>query len=197
MSAGIELYTIKPTERHFLKSEDIVKFSIAYENYSQQFATVNSGLERNQRVKKVRYKACIAPELLPSFTEMNEFENVETVTELTDEMVEKWVKNARRCQADEQPEQVNDALSRVRFTYDSADPKGACVDVFTRVATELRRNRAQEVIKSNTKVLIEMLIKNLEPSILRTRIFRNFKYLPEDQRRDYKLFRADTVKIAI
>ena len=109
-----------------------------------------------------------------ALTEMQEFGNIKEVSQVTDQLVEDWVKSATRCSVEEQPEQVHDALTRVKFTSDSADPRGACLEFFANVYTELRRNKAQEIIDHNPKVLIELLIKKLEPSPLKIRMQRSF-----------------------
>ena len=196
MSSALAISTLKPPELRSVKSDAVVKFNIAYEHYSRQLDHINSGLTSDHKTTKVRYKSCMSPELLMSLTEMREFESVTDIKDVTDTMVEKWVKSASRCSVEEQPEQVHDALSRVKFSNDPADPKGSCLEFFTGVATELRRNRAQEVITDNPKILIGLLIKKFEPAVLRTRMFRNFKYLSDDKKKYYKSFRTQTIQFA-
>lgn len=169
-----------------MKSEAIVMFVVEYDHYSRQVETMNRILTGNRRVTNVGQKACISPELILSLTEMQEFGNASSINEVTDLMVEKWIKESHRCSSGEHPDQVSDALNQVKFNHDTSDPRGSCLDFFTSIATELHINRAQEVIINNPKVLIEQLMKNLEPAPLRNRMFRIFKFLPEEKRNDYK-----------
>lgn len=197
MNSAVGLVTISPPELKTPRGNEVVKFSIAYERYSRNVDEVNANLPAYKKIKPVGYKACVAAELLVSLVDLETFDECNEVSMVTDDMVEKWVKERSRCTADDIPSHVKDALARVRFKMDSMDPEGACLNFFTDVITQLRRNRVKDVIDGNPKIIIQSLIPKLEPESVRDSLKNAFEYWSPELKKDFKNFRKEVVKSSI
>lgn len=192
----LALSTIAPPVLKSPLGEEVVKFSIAYQQYACQVETVNAGLPTARRSNPVGYKACIQPELLESLAFMGKFGDVESADEVTENSVKEWVIGRTRCSAQDAYKHVEDALTRVKHKPSSSDPEGAAMVFFSSVITELRRNRVDGALKDSVKPLISSLIPKLEPPSLRKEMEKAYEFWPSEKKADFKFFQAEVARLA-
>ena len=187
---------MKPPSLRSAKGAYIVRFKTAYEHYVRKVAVLNAGNPPEKAVKEVSRKSCIDPDLIMSLTENDEFAPAEKVEDVTEDRITIWLDELGRCSSENVPDQLRDALSRVKFEVDQADPKGAARAFFSDLNTELRRNRVDHIKSESPKQLIQLLIPKLEPAVLRGRLKDAFEFWSEEQKNNLKHFRDTTASVA-
>ena len=198
MGTGIlPVSTINPPTLKSVRGDYIVKFNVEYERYRRQVSEVNAGLQEPQRVKPVGYKACITGELLLSLVELNVFNGISNVSDLTDENVKAWLDSRTTCNAADIPGQVRDALSRVRYVVDQKDPEGAAYSFFIDVISELRRNRVSNVLSDSPQVIIQNLLGKIEPQQTRETVQSEYEFWTKEEKEDFSRFNRFVIKTAV
>lgn len=90
--------------------------------------------------------------------------------------------------SDDMASHVKDALARVSFKTDRADPQGAALQFFTDVMTELRRNRVSHDVTDASKALISQLMPKLEPAVVRETIKSAHEHWSTEVKHDFHHF---------
>lgn len=190
--------TINPPILKSPKGDAVVRFKVEYERYLRQVEHLNAGVVNEaNKVKAVGYRSCISGELLEALTELEIFDGACLVSDVTDDMVKIWVESRGTCATNDTPAQVKNALGKVKFRADSKDPEGAVLAFFIDTATELRRNRASQIVKDNPKTLISLLIPKLEPVLVRETIADAYEFWSKEQKSNYKFFKTTVTTASI
>ena len=100
----------------------------------------------------------------------DEFAPAKKVEDVSEETITTLLDELGRCSSENIPDQLRDALSRVKKEVGQADPKGASRAFVADMNIELRRNRVEHIKSESPKQLIQLLIPKLEPAVLRRRM---------------------------
>lgn len=118
------------------------------------------------------------------------------VDEVSESAVKNWIEKMCHYSSENTPEHLRDALSRVKYVTDVTDPKGAALNFFAYIGTQLRRNRVLNIKDDSPKHLIQLLIPKLEPAIFRENMKDLWEFRSEEKKKDLAEFRKETMRTA-
>lgn len=179
MSALGMVSTIKHPKLTAVLSDAIIQFGLNYDQYLNKIEQINQNRTPSTRIRPTGRKACISPELLQSLFEMDSFEGCDSVEEVTNNHVLTWINSRRYCAEEDIAGRVDEALSEVEFKPSRFDPAGASIMFFSYLRTELRKHGAENAVTQSSKALINLLVPNLQPSVVRDTIKKEQPYWTE------------------
>lgn len=123
-------------------------------------------------VQPVSLKASVDPDLLLSMVEFGEFDNVTSLTELTDDNLRQWLDDKDEVSFDSlSAEALNAAVTQaVRINVHEPDPEMRVKALFMEYKTFLRIKKWDSLIEKNPKLAVSHICSLLKPVALKNKI---------------------------
>lgn len=150
-------------------------------------------------ISPVSLKASIDPDLLTSMIEFGEFDNVETIEQLSETNIQSWLDTQSEVSFDTLTvEELNSAVrSAVRINVHESDPEMRIKSLFMDYKTFLRTKKWDALITKNPKLAVEQVCSLLKPPALKMKIEADLELGQYELRKKFMPFYKHVLEQAI
>lgn len=150
-------------------------------------------------INPVSLKASIDPDLLMSMIEFGEFENVDSISDLSEDTIKAWMDKQSEVSFDSLTvDELNNAVrSAVRMNIHESDPEMRIKSLFMDYKTFLRAKKWDGLIEKNPKLAVEQVCSLLKPDALRTKIEADLELGQYELRKKFMPFYRHVLEQAI
>ena len=160
---------------------------------------VQEAQSQGSAFKPVKIVASVDFDLLTSLIELDTFEKVTKIDDLSDEVLLAWLQAQAKVSLDSySPEELEAMIKKsVAMRVSELDPRLRVISLFTDYKTFLREKNIEGIITDNPKVAVEHICSLLRPPTLKKKIENDLALHKTPLRKDWKKFFQYVVEKAV